>query len=990
MDALVGLETFPDGTPRQHGRLLQLHTSLGRGVLVAETLSGEERLDHGGFCLSLTALSNDAGLDLTPLLGKPVLVELRLADGGLRPFHGHVTAFELLGSNGGLARYGLVVEPWLALLRQRVDSYVFQDRSVVEIVEGVFADYAEAGALAPAWRWDLKDRSVYPKRSLTTQYEESDLDFVQRLLAEEGIGYRFEHEADASADTFGTHTLVLSDHNEAFADLGVARYHRRDATEAEDSIQVVRSRRLAQTARLSRASWDHRTLGMRPASIDGIDVSGLAVQDDDTAGPYAWHDAADGERKVRQQLESLQVRAHSHDGEGSWRALAPGARFELTQHPDHAGDDARFICLQVLHEARNNLGAEIGVRAEDALGNVLATPVLADALKGLGAPTPLSRAVFRADNLDLGEGFYRNRFVAIPARTPYRPQTTDGHGRRRHPKPSVIGTQTAIVVGDGGPVLTDRDHRIKVQFHWQRGSDAGTQQAHPGGDDDAPANAGAWTWVRVATPWAGDNWGGVLVPRVGQEVIVASLEGDIDRPVVIGTLYNGVGNDDSPHNGAGTGGANATGNAPAWFDGNDHAAVFTGFKSQSLAESGTGSGGYQQLRLDDTAGQGRVLASSTQQQSTLTLGHLKGGQDNVRSTERGFGIELSTLDSGALRAGSGLLLTTEPGGPQLATPIANQQLMQSEQLLKTLADVAKTQLAQLDTEPDELPAQESVKNLRKTLEATQSGSIPGDGIEGGEGEVPGWNTPVLAGSSPAGILSVTPGDQVWVSGTQTALSADKDTNWLSQGETMMLAAQGAALFTHGGEAPKDKPHQERGIALHAAQGKVSARAHKNVAKVAAKTKVTIASTQADIELAAPSKHLLLTAAGAYLKLEGGDIELGAPGTIEFKATKKDWTTPQAVTSERPFLPSGEWKNWIEIDHRDFDEEPFAGQAYKIFFGDGTVISGKLDSEGHASHEGVPPNAERVEYEWPESLKDDPWDPLSKLTAAVNERLGGAQ
>ncbi|MFT4256672.1 MAG: type VI secretion system Vgr family protein, partial [Pseudoxanthomonas sp.] len=210
MDALASLQGLLSGSPRQAGRLLQLHTPLGPDVLVAETLSGVERLDAGGFCLSLGALSADAGLDATELLGRPVLLELRLDGGGLRPFHGHVTAFELLGSNGGLARYGLVVEPWLALLRQRVDSYAFQDKSVVEIVEDIFADYAEAGALAPAWRWELKDRSVYPKRSLTTQYAESDFDFVQRLLAEEGIGYRFEHAGDAGSDSLGTHTLVLS------------------------------------------------------------------------------------------------------------------------------------------------------------------------------------------------------------------------------------------------------------------------------------------------------------------------------------------------------------------------------------------------------------------------------------------------------------------------------------------------------------------------------------------------------------------------------------------------------------------------------------------------------------------------------------------------------------------------------------------------------------------------------------------------------------
>ncbi|WP_434030179.1 DUF2345 domain-containing protein, partial [[Pseudomonas] boreopolis] len=258
---------------------------------------------------------------------------------------------------------------------------------------------------------------------------------------------------------------------------------------------------------------------------------------------------------------------------------------------------------------------------------------------------------------------------------------------------------------------------------------------------------------------------------------------------------------------------------------------------------------------------------------------------------------------------------------------------------------------------------------------------------GGEGEVPGWNAPNLLASGQAGVLSLTPADQAWVSGTQTALVAGHALNWLSQGHLVMAVAGGLTLYTVGSEAPAQSPVRERGIALHAAQGAVSARAHRNQAKATAKTRVQIASTQADIQVAAPNAHLLAAAAGAYLKLEGGDIELGAPGTVEFKGSQRELTGPRAVTPEKPFLPNAEWKNWIEIHHRDFDNEPFAGQAYKLFFEDGTVIAGKLDEQGYAAHTGVPKNAERVEYEWPEPLKDDPWPSLSELVSAVDRKLG---
>ncbi|RPE75867.1 type VI secretion system Vgr family protein [Vulcaniibacterium tengchongense] len=917
MDVLATLLGPATGSPQQHNRLLRLHTPLGPEVLVAETLDGTESLDGGGFRLELTALSADAHLDLAELLGQPVLLELLTAESAheLRPFHGHVTAFERLGSNGGLARYRLVVEPWLCFLRQRLDSFAFQDMTVVEIVESVFADYAGQGKLAPAWRWDLKDRAVYRKRSLTTQYEETDLAFLERLLAEEGIHYHFEHQGDAGSESFGAHTLVLADHNDAFAELGPIRYHRADATEREDGIQRWSATRRWQTGRLSRASWDYRTLDLRPAQAEGGQRGAVVPEDIDVAGPYAYPDRATGERYARQHLEALQVDSAVIDGEGRWRRLRPGARFALTQH-DHYPDpaQAQFHCMRVQHRARNNLGARIQAEVEQALGRVdLAAPALPAALAGLAPATTAAGGAVAAElaDGDAEAGFYRNRFVALPAALPYRPRSRDGDGLRLHPRPRVHGTQTAIVVSDGAPVQTDRDHRIKVQFPWQRGGDASSRLAHPSGDDNAPGTAGAWTWVRVAAPWAGDNWGGVLVPRKGQEVLVAFLEGDIDRPVVIGAVYNGQGQADAPHNQVAGGGASATGNAAAWFEGNGHPAVFTGFKTQQLADSQHGAGGYTQLRLDDTPGQGRVQAATTQHDSALSLGHHKGGQDNVRSSERGFGAELSTQAGGAVRAGAGLLLSTEPGRQQLSAAGAQAQLGQGEQRLQGLQQAARQQQASLPDEPPELPAHGALKRVQEALAATQRGSAPGEGIGGGEGEAPGWSAPLVVASGAAGVVGVTPADQVWVSGTQTVLSADFDVNWASQGEAVLAVAGGVVLYTQGGEAPAGRPNQERGIALHAAQGKVSARAHAHQARVAAQKTVTLASVQAEVDIAAGT-HVLATAAGAYLRLQGGDIELGAPGRVEFKAARKEWTGPQGTKGEQIVLAQGqlescEWK-----------------------------------------------------------------------------------
>ncbi|MGQ4582773.1 type VI secretion system tip protein TssI/VgrG [Lysobacter sp. F60174L2] len=901
--------------PRDSDRFLRLHSPFGPGVLVAETFQGAESLDHGGFRFDLTALSTNAHLDLAELLGQPVLLELQAAEtlSERRPFHGHVTAAERVGSNGGLARYRLVIEPWLGFLGQRLDQYVFQDLTTPEIVESVFADYADAGRLVPAWRWDLKDTAVYRKRSLCTQFEETDLAFVERLLAEEGIHYHFEHEGDPSSGSFGKHTLVLADHNDAFADLGPVRFHRSDATERSDSIQQW-SRKVAwQPQSLRRSSWDYRRLDTRAVEAGGSDGA-IGVTDEDILEPYAYPDRATGERLVQRRDEALKVTGLTISGQGSWRRLRAGARIELVQHPQ----GGRFVCLRSHHRARNNLGADILAHVEQVLGRATlpALPLPAainpytdgDAASD-DAAMPCTNAASDAALASgpVGGYFYDNAFFGIPEERTYRPRYANGFGEALRPKPVVRGTQSAIVVTDGGPIQTDRDHRIKVQFPWQRGGNASSHQSHPAGDDNAPADAGSWTWVRVSAAWAGDNWGSVLLPRRGQEVLVAFLEGDIDRPVVVGSVYNGAGQADAPHNQVAGGAVHATGNAPAWFDGNDHNAVFTGFKSQELAASQTGSGGYQQLRLDDTPGQGRAQASTTQHATTLTLGHLKGGRDNVRGGERGFGIELSTQASGAIRAGAGLLLSTEPGRQQLDAGGGQAQLAQGQQLIASLNGAAKAQGADLPGEADTLQVDASLATLGGHLAATHTASASGAGIGGGDGQAPAWTAPALLATSPDGIAAVTPADNVWVSGEQTGLTAGSDLQWLSQGATVIAAQNGIALYTHGSDSPAGKPNTDTGIALHAVQGTVSARAPSATAQVAAQVSVTIASTAADVQIAAPNKHLLAAAAGSYIKLEGGDIELGAPGTIEFLAAKKEWASGQGASGPAPKLTKGELK-----------------------------------------------------------------------------------
>ena len=337
----------------QQDRLLVLHTPLGANKLLAERLDGVECLDGGGFRFELTALSDDAHIELKTLMGQGVRLDLQTAQSRteLRPFHGHVTEAECIASNGGMARYRLVIEPWLAFLRHRQDSCLFQHQSVIDIVDAVFARYQGQGKLAPQWRWDIAQRDIYPVRGITTQYHESDFDFVERLLAEEGLCHWFEH-ATGQDGALGSHTLVLADHNGAFRANAQAtiRFHRADASEREDSIQQWRASRQLQTNSLAQHSWDYKSVSARPVQQQSRATGHRTLHWSDDPGAYGWETAAQGERLLSNALQALELRNKRFEGQSAVRTLAPATTFTLSGHAQHDQDseeDRRFAVLAV-------------------------------------------------------------------------------------------------------------------------------------------------------------------------------------------------------------------------------------------------------------------------------------------------------------------------------------------------------------------------------------------------------------------------------------------------------------------------------------------------------------------------------------------------------------------------------------------------------------------------------------------------------------------
>jgi type VI secretion system VgrG family protein len=891
-------ELFPRFT--QHTRLLRLTTPLGQDALLVECVRGEEGLDRG-YAFQVAALSSDAAIPLKSLLGQPALLELLSAAPGLplRPFHGHITAAQLVGANGGFARYLITIEPWTAFLALGRDSRMFQDKTVFDILDAVFQGWQGMGTLVPAWRYDIAERGVYPVRSLTCQYQESNLAFVQRLMYEEGLFYYFEHSGDAGSAQLGSHTLVIADHNGSFQPNAQAevRFTQPGAVMREDSVDRWRSVARPAVGTVTLGSWDYRAIGTRPVSASTAEGIGLASSD--APGTYAYPTRAQGQRIADHQLQALQVARDTHIGAGTVRSFAAGTTFTLHDHArlDQAGeDDARtFTILRVAHLAHNNLGAELRAAVTQALGRSgLDLALGKDGLDATGSV--ISK-----------RPLYRNRFDAIRSKVPYRGSRVDAHGVLLHPRPTVAGQQTAIVVGPpGAAVHTDRDHRIKVQFHWQRNagnndlSHSRLNHPAPDGQTGAPADDRSGTWVRIATPLApiaGANWGAVAVPRIGSEVLIDFLDGNIDRPVVIGSLYNGKGQADAQHNSVAHGAGIATGNAPAWFPGESnahaHPAVLSGIKTQAMASSQEGNGAYNQLVFDDSPGQARLglqhHAGPHAGTAELNLGSLRHQTDNQRLAPTGFGAELKTAHSAALRAGQGLLLSTDARqdarGGQLDAREAVAQIEQSHALQLAMASTARKHNAVLkdEPEPEKLPAVDAMSHALAVLESIE------------QGRATAYSEPHMQLSSPAGIVACTPGDAVISAGLTSSLSAGQDVNLVAQGSGFCAVKTGISLFTYGKASAKDKPNQETGIHLHAASGKLSSQSQDDATRLTADKTITVASVTKGVSVTA-KQYVMLTAQGAFLKLEGGNIMVHGPGKIEFKASMKELTGPQSTAS----------------------------------------------------------------------------------------------
>ncbi|MEM9454305.1 MAG: type VI secretion system tip protein TssI/VgrG [Myxococcota bacterium] len=685
-------------------------------VRVVEALNRPYEID-------LEVATDDTELEIHSVLGASI--ELHLSRGEhARLLYGVVSEVEYVSGDHQHQLVQLRVVPAFRLLDQTTRSQIFQDMSVVEILDAVLAP--ELGAYARTLDLSAVSRGTAP-RDYCVQYDESDFAFACRLMEEEGITYRLVHDEDA-----GHEVLVATDDNTQYPDAANVdgssvvpiAGHLGDTAGVESLLGIGWRTRLRPTG-VARHDYDFLT-PTRPL----IDETGGA---DERGRPRRFHVhmrrryiTDDVGQRVEDLLESQRVDHEVVAGHGNMIGFSPGMRFELERHELPELERA-FILTEVVHE---------GHQPDLRFGS-------------FGA---------RHD----GHAQYENRFCCVPDDVPLRPRAIT-------PKPRIYGPQTAIVSGPGGEEIhTDEHGRICVQFHWPE------QRAY---DDTSGC------WVRVAQSWAGAGWGAQFIPRIGMEVVVEFLEGNPDRPLVTGCVYNG---DNSPP-----------------FSLPD-SKTQSGIRTNSSIGSGS-----NELRFEDAAGAEELFIHAQKDQNsvvendqthtvhndqTITIDNDRTKVVHNNQSETVDVDKSITVGGNHTESVTGDYSTTV-GGSQTLTVGSDRTMSIGANLTETIGSALATTVATTHTLTVGAAAQESVGAAKNV----SVGAVYAEEVGAARSIAAGGPFSVTAGSSGSvqcgTSMSISAGKDVGVSGgTDVSVSSGKKMT-LQSGDDLAIAGQKKASIT---------------------------------------------------------------------------------------------------------------------------------------------------------------------------------------------------
>ena len=475
----------------QAGRPAQVTTPLGADALLLAGFSSREAISEMfEFRLELLA-ELETPVPFERLMGQEMTVEFTAPDGNTRWFSGMVRRLTREGQGDNFASYTAELAPSVWRLTKCVRSRIFQQKTVQQILQTVFADQTI----------EFRLTGQYFAHNYCVQFEESDFAFATRLMEEEGIHYYFTHSADG-------HRLIVADDSPNNPKLPQQSSVRFDATEG-----VVRKhgriRRWCKSQQLCAGGYTLRDHCFEMPGRDSTATEPIA--DQLMAGTFA-HSLGAGADSTMTLSEYPGGYVHRFDG------IDPSGDEQASSLEGIFTDNERTAKLRMQQETSDAVVIEgVGecgrftpgysfslVDHEDGDGGYLLTRVT----------QKVTLPDYRTTSDEVGE--YENAFECVPVELQYRPKRTT-------PRPIVHGVETATVVGVGAEeIFTDKYGRVKVQFHWYQ-------------EDGSEPNS---CWLRVAQSWAGGNWGAVTVPRVGQEVVVGFRHGDPDAPLVLGSVYN--------------------------------------------------------------------------------------------------------------------------------------------------------------------------------------------------------------------------------------------------------------------------------------------------------------------------------------------------------------------------------------------------------------------------------------------------------------------
>jgi type VI secretion system secreted protein VgrG len=853
-------------------------------VLLPHRVTGSEAL-CGGIEYRIWCVALDATLALKQFIAAPAELQLVTDRGALHSVCGIVAEAHAGHSDGGLATYQLVLRDGLSLMEQRTNTRIFRNQNELQIAETLFMEWRQHNSvMAASFEYDIDAvlaRRNFPQREFTMQYNESDAQFIRRLLKRRGISWYIRPTA-AADDASPRHTLALFDDGARLqrSAADTIRFHRDHATEERDAITGWHAVRQLRPGGAGRFSWDYKrpkgTDFMRTHSASLADQGwfgnrfAAALTDDLVETPHAGNDSDD-----LRQLGDLRIARHDYDskcfqGESAVRDLRVGQWFRLADHPEidqHPEAERDFIVTSLAIDACNNLPKALDARLDRLF-----------CLSGWNGALPRAEAVRYANRFTC----VRRDVSMVPA---YDPRTDVPTAR----------PQSAIVVGPAGEeVHCDSLGRVKVRFPATRPED----HAHADGAG-ASATETDSAWIRVASSWAGagpahQQHGMLSLPRIGSEVLIDFLGGDPDRPVIVGQLFNGVGV--PPELGGGGG-----------LPGNRY---LSGMRSKEIRGSRK-----SQLRFDDTGGQISAQLACDHAASALNLGYLTRARQSGKADKRGDGFELRTDGSGSLRTARSLLLSAwqrlDAAGEQLNNAEHLALMQDCLDLFKSLGNYAAQHQA--------LPVDDTgASALHKALTATNP-EKPED-------------APTITVTAPAGMALSTPKTMLHYAGANIDQVAQQYLQFSAGKRCNINAGQGVSMFAH-----------RDGIVQIAHHGKYLMQSQHDIMQLDAARDLRLTSSTRMVGIA-QNEITLMTEGGAYLKLSGGNVELGGPGTLTVKTSAHHWNGPASMKGELPTFSEGDLGRTPRLVS-PFDGAPVEGVKVDVKAEDGSVLSGVTDADG---------------------------------------------